>query len=78
MAVCVYDNPAYMMRECWQDGCLLVAYSDSILPDVARYPIPALYYFLGADIGPWVSGQMVGDPSAIADDVLLELANRDR
>lgn len=65
MAVCTYDNPATMARECWQDGKLLCHYTAQLLPPFAREPIPAENFFFGANIGPWKLGQMVGDAEAI-------------
>ena len=62
--VCVYDNPATMSRECWQDGKLLCSYSFNVLPPFADKPIPAKHYFFGANIGPWKTGQLVGNPEA--------------
>lgn len=71
-AVCTYDNPATMMRECWQDGRLLYAYSFKILlPFARRQEIPARLFFFGANIGPWKAGQHVGDMEAIAVTDLL-------
>ncbi len=64
MAVCTYDNPATMQRECWQNGRLLCAYSHSILQDVAREPIPGRLLFFGANVGDWKAGQCLGDPAA--------------
>ena len=40
-------------------------YSSLILPPFAKRPIPGHLFFFGANIGPWESGQMVGDPSAV-------------
>ena len=63
MAVCTYDNPATMARECWQDGKLICHYKASLL--YLREPIPSEYFFFGANVGPWQEGQLVGDPDAI-------------
>jgi len=60
--VCTYDNPATMHRECWQDGRLLCSYSHRVIGDV-----PADYYFFGANIGPWKTGQYVGDMQALQE-----------
>ena len=60
MLVCVYDNPATMSRECWQDGKLLCLYTAEVIGTV-----PGEYYFFGANIGPWVTGQLVGNPKAM-------------
>lgn len=61
MSVCTYDNPATMSRECWQNGKLLCSYSMEILQPFAREPIPGEYFFFGANIGPWNTGQLWGD-----------------
>lgn len=68
MAVCTYDNPDTMARECWQDGKLLCSYSAALLeakPLRGNQPIPAHYFFHGANIGPWKTGQMWGDAEAM-------------
>lgn len=63
MAVCTYDNPATMHRECWQDGRLICSYSFNVffLKDEHRMP----RIFFGANIGPWKKGQLYGDRSAM-------------
>jgi hypothetical protein len=61
MNIATYDNPATMQRECWQDGKLLCAYSYRVIGDV-----PAEYYFFGANIGDWKTGQLVGDKLALS------------
>lgn len=62
-AVLTYDNPATMRRECWQDGELLCCYAASVLrPGVE---IPGEYFFFGANIGPWATGQARGDSAAM-------------
>jgi len=66
MAVCIYDNPATMARECWQSGKLLCHYQFQLLPPLAKEPIPAEKLFFGANIGPWKIGQMVGDAEAMS------------
>ena len=65
MAVCVYDNPISMARECWQDKKLLSMYPFSTLLPFAVVPIPPVYFLFGANIGPWNPGQIIGDPEAI-------------
>ena len=67
-AVCVYDNPKTMARECWRDGRLTCCYSYELLPPISRDPIPAEYYFFGANVGNWTPGQVVGDPSAVGEE----------
>ena len=67
MAVCTFDNPSSMSRECWQNGKLLCAYSCRLFPPFAKTPIPGEYLFFGANIGPWKDGQAVGDKEAIGE-----------
>jgi hypothetical protein len=55
-----------MARECWQDGTLLCHYSAELLPPYARHSIPGELFFFGANIGPWITGQLIGDPEAMA------------
>lgn len=64
MAVCTYDNPATMRRECWQDGHIVCWY-DSKLYALEKWNIPANSYFFGANVGDWKAGQIVGDPGAM-------------
>lgn len=61
--VCTFDNPATMRRECWRDGELVVAYSAEIIE--GKEPIPPEHLFFGANIGPWKTGQLVGEPMAM-------------
>ena len=65
MPICTYDNPSTMARECWQDGRLLCRYKAQLLPPFAKDAIPAEYFFMGANIGEWKTGRIVGDSSAI-------------
>lgn len=67
MKVCVYDSPVTWMRECWEDGKLFRAYSAELLAPFTKNKIPAEHFFFGAAIGPWVEGQMVGNPDAIGE-----------
>lgn len=64
MAVCTYDNPSTMARECWQDGEMLCHYQ-AILFHLKPFPVPSDLFFFGANIGPWKAGQIVGDKDAI-------------
>ena len=66
MNCCTYDNPATMARECWQDGQLIVKYDSTLF--FLHYPIPAKLYFFGANIGPWKTGQLVGNKKALDHD----------
>lgn len=68
MAVCTYDNPATMCRECWQDGKLAASYSTSLIFQKGAWPPPAFRFHMGANIGPWKEGQMIGNPDAIPED----------
>ncbi len=72
MATCVYDNPAKMSRECWQNGKLICWYSADIL--LRKERIPAEHFFFGAaDAGDWETGQIYGDAVAMADpDYIFE------
>ena len=65
MAVCTYDNPKNWVRECWQDGELICAYSYTLLQPFAKEPIPAAYFFFGANVGPWQEGRVWGDAAAM-------------
>jgi hypothetical protein len=67
MTVCTFDNPATLRRECWKDQKLYCSYDAALLPPFAKRPIPREHFFFGANIGPWLSGQKVGDPAAIKD-----------
>ena len=61
---CTYDNPVTMMRECWQDGRLQAAYSLTSLYQV-NGPMPPYLVHMGANIGPWKTGQLFGDSEAL-------------
>jgi len=65
LAVCTYDNPSTMARECWNDGRLLCHYQAILLPPFAKEPIPADVFFMGANVGEWHEGRIVGDSSAM-------------
>ena len=65
MKTCVYDNPATMARECWQDGKLVCHYKADLF--ALKEPIPARKFFFGANIGDWVTGQIVGDKEAMME-----------
>lgn len=68
MAVCTYDNPATMARECWADEKLVCSYPFHTMPCFTGKPIPAYRFFFGANIGPWKKGQINGDPAAITKE----------
>lgn len=64
MSACTYDNPATMSRECWQDGRLMAAYTlDAMMG--GDWPPPARRCHMGANIGEWKAGRIVGDADAI-------------
>jgi hypothetical protein len=63
--VCVYDNPATMQRECWQNGKIICSYTASLLPPFAKTKIPAHLLFFGANIGEWITGQLIGNKDAV-------------
>ena len=63
MAVCTYDNPNTMARECWQNGELICHYQATLFFIEAR--IPASSFFFGANIGKWKTGQLKGDIKAM-------------
>ena len=65
MRVCTYDNPSTMARECWEEGSLRCSYKAELFPPFALRPIPPEYFFFGANIGPWKTGQLIGDESAL-------------
>lgn len=64
MKLLVYDNPATMRRECWQDGTVIWSCAFDLFY-MEPFPIPPRNFFFGANIGPWKKGQMVGDPEAL-------------
>lgn len=76
MAVCTYDNPDTMARECWQNGRLVCKYNASLLLRKLRawetQPVPGDGFFFGANIGPWKAGQLVGDVSAMTNEAIKE------
>lgn len=59
---CVYDNPATMAREYYEDGKLLCAYTANLLLAKEMQQIGATDV-LGA--GDWKPGQKIGDPAAL-------------
>lgn len=65
MTICVYDNPATMQRECWQDGRLQASYSHELF-SLPKWPVPANQTHMGVNhLGDWKTGQMTGDPAAM-------------
>jgi hypothetical protein len=67
MLICTYDNPMYMLRECWQDGELVCSYEIE-----GRRLVPNNLFFFGANIGDWKTGQLVGDPNALPEGIRNE------
>jgi hypothetical protein len=63
MTVCTFDNPDTMCREFWQDGKLICVYDYALLPLLASNP--EKNFFLGANIGDWEAGRLVGDAKAM-------------
>lgn len=63
MSACIYDNPATMARECWQDGRLIYSYQAALL--MSKTETPARKFFFGANVGPWKPGQLFGDRDAM-------------
>lgn len=61
---CVYDNPATCCREGWIDGKLVFSYPMNLILSKA-WPPPAERFHLGANVGDWNSGQIIGDELAI-------------
>jgi hypothetical protein len=59
--VCVYDSPD-MRRECWENGKMIYAIQAFVLCQKGG---PGFPIFFGANIGPWKTGQIVGDPKAM-------------
>lgn len=64
MKICTYDNENTMFRECWQDGKLLFQYSCHLMYQNGEWP-PPKHFFMGANIGKWKPGQIIGDIAAI-------------
>lgn len=67
MAVCTYDNPLTMMRECWQDGVMQAAYPSELyaLREWPMHKFGHIYHFGANLMRDWKTGQMVGDPQAM-------------
>lgn len=69
MAVCTYDNPRTMMRECWQDGVLQAAYAAELYA-LREWPLRNygyIYHFGANLLGDWKTGQMFGDARAMSN-----------
>lgn len=66
MSVCVYDNPASMTREGWQDGKLLMSVSANVLETKGYRESGKIPWIL--NIGEWKPGQISGDIEAIDEN----------
>lgn len=64
--VATYDNPATQCRECWANGKIVASYKMPLLEAAGHWPPPPRRFFFGANVGPWVEGQIIGNPAAIA------------
>lgn len=62
--VCVFDNPATMRRECWQDGILQASYDWMTFEATGKFP-PSRLIHIGASIGRWKKGHFWGDKQAM-------------
>lgn len=64
MKVAVFDNPATMARECWQDG-KVIAHLTADVMDAKGFRGHESIFF-GLDLGrPWETGKVVGNAEAI-------------
>lgn len=66
MAICTFDNPVTMARECYADKRLLCKYASRLF-FLHEWPVPAEYFFFGANIGDWKEGQFWGDKEALPE-----------
>lgn len=64
MAVAVYDNPATMRREAWQDGRLIADISLELMSIKGFNGHPSMFFPLNC--GKWKHGEIRGDAEAIA------------
>lgn len=64
-SACTFDNPATMNREVWFNGKLEASYNMLELEAQGYWPPPPKMFHMGANIGPWKTGQIVGDPDAM-------------
>lgn len=60
---CAYDNPSTFCRELYVDGKLICHYTAELLESV--HGIPPRHFHMGANVGPWKSGQIVGDHTTL-------------
>lgn len=63
---CVYDNPATMCREAWQDGKLIAAISIDLLYKKGFNGHPSMFF--GLNVGrEFIPGRIIGDKEAIKE-----------
>lgn len=66
MKTCIYDNPDTMAREAWQDGKFIGHTMAALLMSKGfRGHRDWPFYF---NVGPWKSGQVIGDRAALPQD----------
>jgi hypothetical protein len=63
MTTAIYDNPATMAREAWQDGKLIGHTTACLLlsRDFRGHRNWPFYF----SVGPWSPGQLIGDRAAV-------------
>jgi hypothetical protein len=64
MKTAVYDNPHTCCREGWRDGKLVFSYSLNLMMST-HWPPPARLLHMGANVGKWEEGRVLGDADAI-------------
>jgi len=62
---CVFDNPASMARECWQDGKLLAFITSALMATKGFNGGKDIFF--GLNVGPWKTGQLLGDADAMKE-----------
>ena len=63
MKVCIYDNPATMAREAWQDGGM-IGHTQAKLLLSAEFHGYSTWPFI-FNVGPWEQGMVYGDETAM-------------
>jgi hypothetical protein len=66
MKTATYDNPRTWHREGWRDGKLVFSYSARLIMS-KDWPPPARLLHMGANVGDWKEGQLLGDAEAVGD-----------
>lgn len=69
MTVAAYDNPDTMQREAWQDGKVIASVSAALL---CTKGFKGDAMFFGLNVGPWSTGQLVGDRAALHEPATEE------